>query len=109
QEALPYLKETKEQLLFFTSSSYTRGRANYGMYSATKAATVNLTQSLSEEWVEVGVRVNCINPERTSTPMRTKAFGEEPEGTLLAADTVAIASLDTLLSPVPGQIVAVRR
>ncbi|WP_375405080.1 SDR family oxidoreductase [uncultured Amnibacterium sp.] len=109
QEALPHLKETKGQLLFFTSSSYTRGRANYGMYSATKAATVNLTQSLSEEWAEAGVRVNCINPERTATGMRTKAFGEEPTGTLLAAETVAMASLDTLLSPVTGQIVDVRR
>ena len=109
QEALPALKETKGQLLYFTSSSYTRGRANYGMYSATKAATVNLTQSLSEEWAEAGVRVNCINPERTSTPMRTKAFGAEPAGTLLAAETVAMASIDTLLSPVTGQIIDVRR
>ncbi|HEY0374195.1 MAG TPA: bifunctional cytidylyltransferase/SDR family oxidoreductase [Amnibacterium sp.] len=109
QEALPYLKESKGQLLFFTSSSYTRGRANYGMYSATKAATVNLTQSLSEEWAELEVRVNCINPERTKTGMRTKAFGEEPEGTLLAAETVAMASIDTLLSEVTGQIVDVRR
>jgi 2-C-methyl-D-erythritol 4-phosphate cytidylyltransferase len=109
QESLPYLKQSKGQLLFFTSSSYTRGRANYGMYSATKAATVNLTQSLSEEWAEVGVRVNCINPERTKTGMRTKAFGEEPEGTLLAAETVAMASIDTLLSDVTGQIIDVRR
>jgi len=109
QEALPHLKESKGQLLYFTSSSYTRGRANYGMYSATKAATVNLTQSLSEEWAEHEVRVNCINPERTATGMRTKAFGEEPEGTLLAAETVAMASIDTLLSPVTGQIIDVRR
>jgi len=41
--------------------------------------------------------------------MRTRAFGEEPEGTLLSAETVALASLDTLLSPVTGQIVDVRR
>ena len=109
QLSLPYLKQSKGQLLFFTSSSYTRGRANYGMYSATKAATVNLTQSLSEEWAELQVRVNCINPERTKTGMRTKAFGEEPEGTLLAAETVALASIDTLLSEITGQIVDVRR
>ncbi len=109
QESLPFLKETRGQLLYFTSSSYTRGRANYGMYSATKAATVNLTQSLSEEWADVGVRVNCINPERTKTGMRTKAFGEEPEGTLLSADAVAMASIDTLIADVTGQIVDVRR
>ena len=44
------------------------------------------------------MRVNCINPERTGTPMRTKAFGEEPPESLLESMTVARASLDTLLS-----------
>lgn len=109
QESLQYLRETRGQLLLFTSSSYTRGRALYGMYSATKAATVNLTQSLAEEWAEFGVRVNVINPERTKTPMRTNAFGDEPEGTLLTAEQVAIAALDTLSRDVTGQVVDVRR
>ncbi|MFT4123765.1 MAG: bifunctional cytidylyltransferase/SDR family oxidoreductase [Microbacteriaceae bacterium] len=109
QEALGYLTETRGQLLLFTSSSYTRGRANYGVYSATKAATVNLTQSLAEEWAELGVRVNVINPERTKTPMRVNAFGEEPEGTLLSAEQVALAALDTLVRDLTGQVIDVRR
>lgn len=109
QEALPYLRESHGQLMFFTSSSYTRGRANYGMYSATKAATVNLTQSLSEEWTEYGVRVNCINPERTKTQMRLDAFGIEPDGSLLEPEQVATASIDVLLSDMTGQVVNVRR
>jgi 2-C-methyl-D-erythritol 4-phosphate cytidylyltransferase len=96
-------------LLLYTSSSYTRGRANYALYSSTKAALVNLTQALADEWSELGVRVNCVNPERTATPMRTRAFGEEPEHTLLAAETVARASLDVLLSSLTGQVIDVRR
>jgi 2-C-methyl-D-erythritol 4-phosphate cytidylyltransferase len=109
QESLKYLKETNGQLLFFTSSSYTRGRALYGMYSATKAATVNLTQSLAEEWIDYDVRVNVINPERTKTPMRVNAFGDEPEDTLLTAEEVALAALDTLSRNATGQVVDVRR
>ncbi|GAB3975185.1 bifunctional cytidylyltransferase/SDR family oxidoreductase [Plantactinospora veratri] len=109
RQALPYLKQTRGQLLLYTSSSYTRGRARYALYSATKAAVVNLTQALADEWSEFGVRVNCVNPERTATPMRTRAFGEEPEHTLLAADTVARVSLDVLLSGLTGQVVDVRR
>ncbi len=69
----------------------------YSLYSSAKAATVNLTQALADEWAEDGVRVNCINPERTATPMRVKAFGEEPAG-LLGSEVVAKASLDVLLS-----------
>lgn len=103
-----YLKETGGQVLLFTSSSHTRGRANYGIYSASKAAVVNLTQALAEEWAEDGVRINCVNPQRTRTPMRTHAFGEEPVGTLLDPVQVAEVSLKVLNSDLTGQIVAVR-
>ncbi|MFI7428856.1 SDR family NAD(P)-dependent oxidoreductase [Micromonospora sp. NPDC049836] len=109
RQALPHLQQTKGQLLLYTSSSYTRGRARYALYSATKAALVNLTQALADEWAEFGVRVNCVNPERTATPMRTRAFGEEPEHTLLSAEAVAQASLDVLLSDLTGQVIDVRR
>jgi 2-C-methyl-D-erythritol 4-phosphate cytidylyltransferase len=104
-----YLEQTKGQLLLFTSSSYTRGRAGYSLYSSSKAAVVNLTQALADEWLEIGVRVNCINPERTATPMRTKAFGAEPAGDLLAAEEVAQTSVDVLISDVTGQVIDVRR
>ncbi|MGO1974601.1 MAG: hypothetical protein ACTH2Q_16715, partial [Propionibacteriaceae bacterium] len=54
-------------------------------------------------------RVNCINPERTSTPMRTKAFGAEPEDSLLRSEAVASASLSALLSTQTGHVLDVRR
>ncbi|MGW9636760.1 SDR family NAD(P)-dependent oxidoreductase [Nocardiopsis alba] len=107
--AFPYLAQTGGQLLLYTSSSYTRGRAEYSLYSSTKAATVNLTQALADEWSEDGVRINCINPERTQTPMRSKAFGEEPAGSLLSADKVAHTSVDVLLSDLTGHVIDVRR
>lgn len=103
-----YLKQTGGQVLLFTSSSHTRGRANYGVYSASKAAVVNLTQSLAEEWADDGVAVNCINPQRTNTPMRTAAFGEEPRESLLEPESVAVVSLQVLNSDLTGQIVSVR-
>jgi 2-C-methyl-D-erythritol 4-phosphate cytidylyltransferase len=109
KESLSYLAETKGQLLLFTSSSYTRGRADYSLYSSSKAATVNLTQALADEWGELGVRVNCINPERTATPMRLRAFGQEDPDTLLSSQAVAQTSIDTLLTDITGQVVDVRR
>ena len=107
--ALPYLERTGGQLLLYTSSSYTRGRAHYSLYSSAKAAVVKLTQALSEEWATKGVRINCINPERTRTPMRLNAFGEENPDTLLTLDQVARTSLDVLLSDLTGQVVDIRR
>ena len=107
-EGFKYLKETNGQLLLYTSSSYTRGRAFYSIYSSTKAAVVNFMQAIAQEWDNDRIRVNVINPERTKTPMRTTNFGNEPEGTLLEPETVAHASLKTLLANVTGQVFDVR-
>ncbi len=109
QEFFPHLAQTAGSLLLFTSSSYTRGRSGYSLYSSAKAAVVNLTQALADEWAAVGVRVNCVNPERTSTPMRTKAFGAEPPGTLLSSEAVASRSLDVMLSDQTGHVIDIRR
>jgi 2-C-methyl-D-erythritol 4-phosphate cytidylyltransferase len=109
QEFFPHLRESRGSLLLFTSSSYTRGRSGYSLYSSAKAAVVNLTQALADEWAGDGVRVNCINPERTGTPMRTRAFGDEPAGSLLESTAVAEAALDTLLSSGTGYVVDVRK
>lgn len=108
KEAFSYLSESKGQLVFYTSSSYTRGRMDYSIYSSTKCATVNFVQALAEEWSVSGIRVNCINPERTRTPMRVKNFGIEPEGTLLDSMVVAAVSAKVLLSDITGQVIDVK-
>jgi len=108
KESIQYLEKSSGQLLNFTSSSYTRGRANYVLYSSSKAAIVNLTQALGEEWLNKSIRINCINPERTATPMRTASFGKEDPTTLLDAKDVGYASINTLLSSMTGQIIDVK-
>ncbi|MDR1293861.1 MAG: bifunctional cytidylyltransferase/SDR family oxidoreductase [Bifidobacteriaceae bacterium] len=107
--AYPYLTASRGHLLLFTSSSYTRGRQDYALYSSAKAAVVNLTQALSEEWSEAGIKVNVVNPERTLTPMRVQAFGEEDPASLLSAEKVARASVEVLASSMTGCVVEVRR
>lgn len=108
KESYPYLKQGKGALLLFTSSSYTRGRSLYSLYSSSKAAIVNFTQAISEEWYDQGIRINCINPERTKTPMRIRSFGMEPEGTLLDPKVVAITSVNTIFSSLTGEVIDVK-
>ena len=107
--SIPYLKETKGSMQLYASSSYTRGRSLYSTYSSTKAAIVNLVQALAEELAADDIRVNVINPERCATPMRFKAFGKEPEESLLQPKKVAEASIKTLLSDLTGQVIDVKR
>ncbi len=70
---------------------------------------VNLTQALADEWAADGVRVNCVNPERTGTPMRTQAFGVEDPDLLLTSGSVAASSLDVLVSGGTGHILDLRK
>ena len=108
KEAFLYLQKSHGHLLFYTSSSYTRGRMDYSIYSSTKCATVNFVQALAEEWAGFNIRVKCINPERTKTPMRVKNFGMEPDNTLLKPIDVAIVTAKALLSDLTGQVIDVK-
>lgn len=107
--AVPYLRKSQGALILFSSSSYTRGRALYSTYSSCKAGIVNLAQALSEELIDEGIRVNVMCPERTATPMRTRAFGREPLGSLLSARKVAIETLRVCLTSMTGHVIDVRR
>jgi 2-C-methyl-D-erythritol 4-phosphate cytidylyltransferase len=109
REAFDVMRETGGGIAMFTSSSYTRGRARSAVYSATKAAVVNLVQGLAQEYQPFGVRINAINPERTATPMRTENFGAEPAHELLDVESVARATLHALLSDATGEVIDVRR
>jgi 2-C-methyl-D-erythritol 4-phosphate cytidylyltransferase len=105
----PHLRRTQGSLLLFTSSSHTRGRSGFSLYSSAKAAVVNLTQALADEWAADRIRVNCVNPERTATPMRSSAFGLEPENSLLSSRAVAEIAVGVVTSAWTGSIVDARR
>jgi ribitol-5-phosphate 2-dehydrogenase (NADP+) / D-ribitol-5-phosphate cytidylyltransferase len=107
--AYPHLCRSHGSLTVFASSSFTRGRPNYVAYSASKAGVVNMAQGLAEEWRDDGIRVNAISPERTDTPMRRRAFPEEPADGMLTADEVALATIALLRSDLTGQVVDVKR
>lgn len=108
KESFEFMKEKGGKIILFSSSSYTRGRALSTVYSASKAAVVNLMQGLAQEFLSSNVQINCINPERTSTEMRRSNFGYESPDILLSPDRVALVTLSTLLSNINGEVIDVR-
>lgn len=101
------LQASRGMLLNFSSSSFTRGRAEYAPYSACKAGVVNLTQALAEEWAKDGIRVNCIVPGRTDTAMRRSNFAQEDSRTLLSPYEVALTAAKLMSSTETGVIARV--
>jgi 2-C-methyl-D-erythritol 4-phosphate cytidylyltransferase len=107
--AHPHLAASKGTLTLFTSSSFTRGRARYAAYSATKAAVVNMMQALADEWVGDGIRVNAVAPERANTEMRRNAFPTEDHAALLQPEAIAAATLALIRSGLTGQVLDVKK
>jgi ribitol-5-phosphate 2-dehydrogenase (NADP+) / D-ribitol-5-phosphate cytidylyltransferase len=105
--AYPYLAQSRGMLVNFSSSSYTRGRSGYVPYSASKAAIVNMTQGLADEWQNDGIRVNCIVPGRTDTEMRRSNFYNEDTTNLLSPFEVALTTVKLLNANNSGMIIRV--
>ena len=101
--AFEYLRESRGHLLNFTPPSLTSG-SYYSLYSASKAAVVNLTQALAEEWHTQYVRVNCISPEQADAPTRGQVSGIEVAEALLSVKDITLFSLCVLSQQETGHV-----
>ena len=77
---LPLLRNSADASIVFTTSSVgAGGRAYWGAYSVAKAGIENLAEVLADELESTAIRTNVVNPGRTRTRVRTRAYpGENP-------------------------------
>jgi len=68
-------------IINIASSSYSRGRKEFPVYSASKAALVNFSQALGETRPDLHIHV--LVPQRTNTALRLKQFPQEPQDSLV--------------------------
>lgn len=87
---MPLLKNAKSASVVFTGSSVGRkGRAFWGAYAVSKAATENLMQVLADENENTcHVRFNSINPGAVRTKMRATAYPVENPATVTDAPSI---------------------
>ena len=68
--AFPYLKQTRGSCLInMASASAIHGAPGFASYGATKFAVKGLTEALSIEWAQHGIRVMDLLPLFVATPM----------------------------------------
>jgi NAD(P)-dependent dehydrogenase (short-subunit alcohol dehydrogenase family) len=87
------------RLVAITSSVGAKPRAYWGAYGASKAALENLVQSYGEEMENIStLRVALVDPGKTRTAMRAKAYPGEDPLSVKEPSVVADAILKLLIS-----------
>jgi NAD(P)-dependent dehydrogenase (short-subunit alcohol dehydrogenase family) len=76
-----------------SSGAGKHGHAGWAAYCAAKSGLHGLARALSEEGVDLNIRVNTVCPGGTRTQMRRDLFGDEPEGSILDPEDVTRAVL----------------
>jgi NAD(P)-dependent dehydrogenase (short-subunit alcohol dehydrogenase family) len=78
--ALPHLKERgNTAIVTMGSEAGITGQPNLAAYCASKGAVVNLTRALALELIPFGIRVNCLCPGITNTPMCEEEANMAPD------------------------------
>lgn len=104
QAAIPHLLERGGNIVNIASNAGLMGQAYAVAYCSSKAAVINFTKALAMEYAKTPLRVNCVAPGGTATPMATAtAFPEDVDFKLIQpyvgfrplADPVCVA--DTIL------------
>jgi len=99
----PLLRQSEAGRAIFVSSSVgSQARPFWGTYSISKAALEMLVRIYAEEIKQTRIRANLIDPGRTRTGMRAKAYpGEDPQ-TLPTPEQIAEKFLPLALPDFDG-------
>jgi len=75
--AIPHMKRTKGSIINTASELGLVGSTSRPAYSASKGGIIALTRSLALQCAPYGIRVNCICPGATETPLLVRFVGEK--------------------------------
>ncbi|MGH8551125.1 MAG: SDR family oxidoreductase [Methylococcales bacterium] len=96
-----FMPKKRGQIINLSSTSGQKGRPLDGIYSASKAGIIALTESIAEEVRAFGIRVLAIIPDAVDTPLWTQNGGinAAPQGALPAERVAEVILMILSLPP----------
>jgi len=73
RESLPLLRAARGSVVNVASAAGRKAAAGAAAYCASKAAAIGLTRVAAIELAPLGIRVNCILPNSSPRPRRSRA------------------------------------
>jgi NAD(P)-dependent dehydrogenase (short-subunit alcohol dehydrogenase family) len=100
KHVVPHMRRTGGGVILNTGSigSFV-GQLNTPAYIASKGAIALLTKSLALDYARDGIRVNCLCPGITDTPMLREHLGDGPEGEAKIRGRLSRVPVGALLKP----------
>lgn len=101
REVLPFLtKNESSDVINIASTAGLKGNANFSAYGSSKAAVINLSEAVMQEFRKQGVRVTTINPSTIATEMTLNAkFTDGNEERVLQPEDLAFLVVHNLKLP----------
>ncbi|MEM5766925.1 MAG: SDR family oxidoreductase [Bacillota bacterium] len=96
---LPYLRRTKGCIIHVASAVALKGVAGRALYSASKGAILSLSRSMAREYVQDGVRVNCVSPGSVVTPSFQDRVNSAPDAEKAMEEFIARQPIGRLGTP----------
>lgn len=97
QAAIPNMKNKKwGRIINIVSNTFFMGLPNMAHYIASKGAIIGMSRSLSSEFGEFGLTVNCVAPNFTRTEGTAVVEANAPE---VVAQTIASQSIPRVATP----------
>ncbi len=107
-EVLQTSRAKIESIVLIGSTAGVEGRENLISYSSSKAGLVAFMQAVSNELLELGIRINVIVPERIRSELRKEVFLEEKSSHLEEFEVVEVI-LECLVGSHHGKVFSVRK
>ena len=105
------MKKNGGKIINIASTAGLTPRPGWSAYAAAKAGVINFSSTMAEELKAYNIRIFCICPGRTATPLRKILAPDEDPTTIMQPEAVAeviIRLLDQEADVLEGQAILVR-
>lgn len=89
KECTRYMKNNGGKIVNVASTAGMTPRPGWLSYASSKAAIISMSQTLTAELAEYGIKVYCVSPGRCATKLRKRLAPEEDPATIMQPKDVA--------------------
>lgn len=112
RECSKKMKKTGGKIMNVASTAGTTPRPGWLSYASSKASIIAMSQTLTAELAEYGIKVYCVSPGRCATKLRKRLAPDEDQSTIMQPEEVANIICDLMSSNencLDGQNIIIRK